>query len=79
MSELLKVSTLATQFKAESGLVKAVDGISYHMDEQVPNTLNPPTGCNFHPRCFMAMPECSQVTPQLRDVGEGHEVACIRV
>ena len=46
---------------------------------EVPSPLNPPPGCPFHPRCFMAIPECSQAVPPLRDVGEGHEVACIRV
>ena len=46
---------------------------------EVPSPLNPPTGCNFHPRCFMATPECSQVVPPLRDVGDEHQVACIRV
>jgi len=34
MTELLKVSNLATHFKTESGLVKAVDGVSYYIDEQ---------------------------------------------
>ena len=42
----------------------------------VPTPLNPPTGCSFHPRCFMAKKECSEVTPVLRDVGSGHQVAC---
>jgi oligopeptide/dipeptide ABC transporter ATP-binding protein len=46
---------------------------------EVPSPLNPPPGCTFHPRCFQAIPECSQSIPPLRDVGEGHEVACIRV
>jgi peptide/nickel transport system ATP-binding protein len=46
---------------------------------EVPSPLNPPPGCSFHPRCFMAIPECSQAVPPLRDVGGGHEVACIRV
>jgi oligopeptide/dipeptide ABC transporter ATP-binding protein len=46
---------------------------------EVPSPLNPPPGCSFHPRCFMAIPECSQAIPPLRDIGEGHEVACIRV
>lgn len=46
---------------------------------EVPTPLNPPSGCSFHPRCFMAIPECSQVVPPLRDVGAGHQVACIRV
>ncbi len=46
---------------------------------EVPSPLNPPPGCSFHPRCFMAVPECSQAVPPLRDVGDEHEVACIRV
>ncbi|HJX13929.1 MAG TPA: oligopeptide/dipeptide ABC transporter ATP-binding protein [Dehalococcoidales bacterium] len=46
---------------------------------EVPSPLNPPPGCSFHPRCFMAIPECSEAVPPLRDIGNGHEVACIRV
>ena len=46
---------------------------------EVPSPLNPPAGCNFHPRCPRAIAECRETTPSLRDVGEGHEVACIRV
>jgi len=46
---------------------------------EVPSPLNPPPGCPFHPRCFTAIPECSQAVPPLRTITEGHEVACIRV
>jgi len=46
---------------------------------EVPSPLNPPPGCPFHPRCFMAIPECSQSVPPLRDIGDNHQVACIRV
>ena len=42
----------------------------------VPTPLNPPSGCSFHPRCPMAKKECSEATPELRDVGNGHFVAC---
>ena len=49
------------------------------LEGEVPSPLNPPPGCAFHPRCFMAVPECSQAIPPLREVSEGHEVACIRV
>jgi oligopeptide/dipeptide ABC transporter ATP-binding protein len=34
MSKLLEVKNLQTQFKTESGLVKAVDDVSYYIDEQ---------------------------------------------
>ena len=46
---------------------------------EVPSPLNPPSGCPFHPRCFMAIPECSQAVPPLRTISDGHQVACIRV
>ncbi len=46
---------------------------------EVPSPLNPPPGCPFHPRCFMAVPECSLAVPPLQDIGEDHMVACIRV
>jgi len=49
------------------------------LEGEVPSPLNPPPGCSFHPRCFMAIPECSQAVPPLREISEGHEVACIRV
>jgi peptide/nickel transport system ATP-binding protein len=45
---------------------------------EVPTPLNPPSGCSFHPRCFMATAECSTTIPPLKDVGNGHEVACIK-
>ena len=46
---------------------------------EVPSPQNPPPGCSFHPRCFQAIKECSESIPPLRDVGDEHEVACIRV
>jgi oligopeptide/dipeptide ABC transporter ATP-binding protein len=45
----------------------------------VPSPMNPPPGCNFHPRCPMAIPECSKTIPTLREIGENHAVSCIRV
>jgi len=46
---------------------------------EVPNPSRPPSGCVFHPRCPIAVPECAQVVPELREIEPGHRVACIRV
>ena len=42
----------------------------------IPNLINPPSGCRFHPRCPEAMEICSKEAPKLREVKEGHLVAC---
>ncbi|WP_147820540.1 ABC transporter ATP-binding protein [Salidesulfovibrio onnuriiensis] len=43
---------------------------------ELPSPLNPPQGCHFHPRCSKAMDKCSQCTPALTDLGNGHKVRC---
>jgi oligopeptide transport system ATP-binding protein len=45
----------------------------------VPTPINPPSGCRFHTRCPEAIPQCSQIDPDLREIAPGHSVACIRV
>lgn len=45
----------------------------------VPNPVNPPSGCHFHPRCFMVIDMCKEQVPELRDIGGEHWVACHRV
>jgi oligopeptide transport system ATP-binding protein len=42
----------------------------------VPSPINPPPGCTFHTRCAECKAICSRQEPQLRDVGDGHWVAC---
>ena len=46
---------------------------------EVPSPLNPPAGCVFHPRCPIAIEECKQGVPELREIRPGHRAACIRV
>jgi oligopeptide/dipeptide ABC transporter ATP-binding protein len=41
----------------------------------VPNPINPPDGCHFHPRCRHAMDRCRTEPPAIQKVGD-HEVAC---
>ncbi len=42
----------------------------------VPSPINPPSGCRFHTRCYMATEECSRIEPQLREIKPDHFVSC---
>ena len=84
-SQELYDNTLHPYSKA---LLSAVPVPDPHLEEKreriilegdVPSALNPPSGCHFHTRCPIVTSECSHEVPPLRDVGGGHQVACIRV
>jgi len=49
------------------------------MDGEVQSPINPQPGCRFCGRCRKATAICSQETPVLRDIGDGHKVACHNV
>ncbi len=42
----------------------------------VPNLINPPTGCRFHPRCPFAKTICKEKMPKIKEVKKEHFVAC---
>lgn len=42
---------------------------------EIPDAINPPAGCAFHPRCPLAVDRCSQERPEMRVIGETR-VAC---
>jgi peptide/nickel transport system ATP-binding protein len=42
----------------------------------IPDPMNLPTGCAFHPRCAYAKPECSQKLPEVRWLSDTHYVSC---
>jgi oligopeptide/dipeptide ABC transporter ATP-binding protein len=42
----------------------------------VPNPINPPPGCHFHPRCPYATEKCKVEAPERFEVSSGHSVAC---
>ena len=44
----------------------------------MPDPINLPTGCPFHPRCPYAVSECAENNPAHREVTPGHLVKCIR-
>ncbi len=45
---------------------------------EIPNPINPPSGCRFHPRCPIAKEICSQEMPMLKPLASDpeHQVAC---
>ena len=43
---------------------------------ETPNAVDLPKGCRFHPRCPHAQEKCSQVEPEMREIGEGHYIYC---
>lgn len=43
---------------------------------EVPNPLNPPSGCTFHPRCPLANERCKREAPALVRYEGGTQVAC---
>ncbi|RLF80485.1 oligopeptide ABC transporter ATP-binding protein [Thermococci archaeon] len=43
---------------------------------EVPNAVNPPSGCRFHPRCPLMAEECRTKEPKLIEISKGHFVAC---
>ena len=46
------------------------------LEGDIPSPVNPPSGCKFHTRCRYCQEICRQQTPELKDVGNGHRVAC---
>jgi len=63
------------------GLLKAVPKIGRTDELQsipgiVPDLVEPPSGCRFHPRCKHAMDICRKNFPPLVEIKSGHYVAC---
>ena len=55
--------------RGSEGKLKSIKGT-------VPNLINPPSGCRFHPRCPDQMKICRQIKPELTQVENNHLVAC---
>lgn len=48
------------------------------IEGQVPTPMQMPPGCSFADRCPFVLAQCRLSRPQLRDVGPGHQAACLR-
>lgn len=46
------------------------------LEGDVPSPANPPSGCQFHTRCPLAVEMCKHVVPEWREVSEDHWVYC---
>ena len=64
------------------GLLKSVPrltgaGFSEGIEGRIPDYMNPPPGCRFHPRCSHAWDTCRKEKPELLSVdADDHKVAC---
>ena len=62
------------------GLLESIPTLSGGMgagiEGNLPDYVDPPTGCRFKDRCAYAKPECGEVFPYPRETTDGHSVAC---
>lgn len=47
------------------------------IEGDIPSPLNPPSGCVFRTRCPYAFDDCSKIVPNLINIKEGHQSACL--
>jgi oligopeptide/dipeptide ABC transporter ATP-binding protein len=88
--QLVEVADVETIFYSPRhpytiGLLNCVPDVGERQHERltpipgiVPDLINPPTGCRFHPRCPLAIEECRQLPVSLVNVSATHQTACIR-
>ncbi len=56
-------------FAKREGEARAIKGM-------IPDLIQPPPGCRFHPRCLETMNGCEREEPHLQEIEEGHWVSC---
>jgi peptide/nickel transport system ATP-binding protein len=84
--KVMEVADTPTLFKSPKhpyteALLKAVPSVRQTrvlevIPGNIPNLIEPPSGCVFHPRCKYAKDICVKKEPVLEKVTEGHDVAC---
>ena len=46
------------------------------LEGEIPSPVNPPSGCRFHTRCWLAEERCRKEEPEFKELKDGHYVAC---
>jgi oligopeptide/dipeptide ABC transporter ATP-binding protein len=54
---------------------KSVDEVK-PLPGPIPDPINPPSGCKFHPRCSFTLPICQNTSPKITKMDGGNLVAC---
>jgi peptide/nickel transport system ATP-binding protein len=52
------------------------EGELQSIEGNVPNLVDPPSGCRFHPRCRDVKTICKEAFPAIKELGNNHQVAC---
>jgi peptide/nickel transport system ATP-binding protein len=85
IAEVAQVNEIFTSPKHPytAALLKAVPRVDRRREltsipGNIPNLIQPPSGCRYHPRCAYMIDRCASVVPDLEPVPGDREVACIR-
>mgnify|MGYP003951593987 CR=1 FL=1 len=46
------------------------------LEGDIPSPMNPPKGCHFHPRCWLASDKCRESYPNVTEFTETHDFRC---
>jgi oligopeptide/dipeptide ABC transporter ATP-binding protein len=46
------------------------------LEGEIPNPIDIPPGCRFHPRCPIVQAHCRELAPEWRELAPGHFAAC---
>lgn len=83
--EIAEVAPTRDLFRAPKhpytqGLLKSIPKLTggdvTGIDGRIPDYVDPPTGCRFHPRCPHVMNVCREIRPELEPIASDHQAAC---